>query len=74
MFEDFGDSLQLALRDALSDLFSFLPKLLGALLLIAVGWFLGKVVGGLVTKALRAVRFNEVADKAGMMTSCAMPA
>ena len=64
MFDDFGDSLQVALRDALSDFFTFIPKLLGAVILLLVGWFLGKLIGGLVTKALRAIKFNEVADKA----------
>jgi small-conductance mechanosensitive channel len=64
MFQDFSDSLQLAFRDALSDFFTFVPKLLGAVLLLLVGWFLGKLIGTLVTKALRAVRFNQIADKA----------
>ena len=64
MFQDIGDSLQVAFRDALSDFFAFIPKLFGAVILLLVGWFLGKLVGGLVTKALRAVKFNEVADKA----------
>ena len=64
MFEDLGDSLRLAFRDALSDFFAFIPRFLGALVLLLVGWFLGKLIGGLVTRALRAVRFNEVADKA----------
>jgi len=65
---DFGDSVELAFRDALSDVFTFVPKLLGAAILLLVGWFLGKLVGGLVTRVLRAVRFNEVADKAEIDT------
>jgi mechanosensitive ion channel-like protein len=68
MFQDIGDSLQLAFRDALSDFFSFIPNLIGAIILLVVGWFLGKLIGGLVTKALRAVQFNKVADKAEIDT------
>jgi hypothetical protein len=64
MFDNMGDSLRIAFRDGLSDLFAFIPRLFGAVLLLVVGWLIGKVIGGLVTKALRAVRFNEVADKA----------
>ena len=64
MFEDIGDSLRLAFREALGDLFAFIPRLVGAIVLLLVGWFLGKLIGRLVTAALRAVRFNEVADKA----------
>lgn len=64
MFDDIGDSLQLAFRDALSDFFGFIPNLIGAIILLLVGWFLGKLIGGLVAKALQAVGFNKVAAKA----------
>lgn len=64
MFNNFGDSLQVAFRNALTDVFTFIPKLIGALVLLLVGWFIGKLVGGIVTKALRAVRFNQIAEKA----------
>ena len=68
MFEDFGTSLRVAFQQALSDLFAFVPRLFGAIILLLVGWFLGKLVGKLITSALRAVRFNEVADKAEIDT------
>lgn len=64
MFEDFGDSLRIAFRDALTTLFGFLPNLIGAIILLLVGWFVGKLVGKLVTGALRAVKFNTIAEKA----------
>ena len=49
---------------ALSDLFSFIPRLLGALILLLIGFFVGRAVGGLVTRALRAVKFDQVANRA----------
>ena len=58
MFDDVGDSLQIAFREALSDFFEFIPKLIGAVILLLVGWFLGKLIGRLVTTALRAIRFK----------------
>jgi hypothetical protein len=64
----FGDSIRTALTDMWSDLFTFVPKLLGALLLLLVGWILGKIVARIVTTALRAIRFNEVAQKADIDT------
>src|SRR3712207_1607263 len=64
MFQDIGDSLQVAFRDALSDFFSFIPNLIGAIVLLLVGWFLGKLIGAVVSKVLQAVGFNKVADKA----------
>src|SRR3712207_8240527 len=63
MFQDIGDSLQVAFRDALSDFFGFIPNLIGAIILLVVGWLLGKLIGGLVTKALQAVGLNKMADK-----------
>lgn len=68
MFEDIGNSLRLAFRDALSDFFGFIPNLIGAIILLLVGWFLGKLVGGLVSKGLQAVGFNKIADKAEIDT------
>ena len=59
-----GDAIFLALTNALNDLLLFLPRLLGALLILLVGWLLAKAVEALVAKGLRAVRFNQVADRA----------
>lgn len=68
MFEDIGDSLQVAFREALSDIFRFIPNAIGAIVLLLVGWFVGKIAGGIVTKALRAIKFNQIADKAEIDT------
>ncbi len=57
-------SLDAAFRDALSNLFGIIPAIIGAVLLLIIGWFIGKIVGALVTKALRAVHFDRMADKA----------
>jgi Conserved TM helix len=59
-----ADAVVLALSGALNDLVAFLPRLLGALLILLVGWLLAKAVEALVAKGLRAVRFNQVADRA----------
>ena len=59
-----GEAIFLALTGALSDVVLFVPKLLGALLILLVGWLIAKAVEALVTRGLRAVRFNEVAQRA----------
>ena len=46
-----GDSVQ----TALDSLFGFLPKLLGFLIVLAIGWIVAKVVKTVVTKALEKV-------------------
>src|SRR4051812_45207603 len=59
-----GDAIFVALAGALNALLLFLPRLLGALLILLVGWLLARAVEALVAKGLRAVRFNRVAGRA----------
>jgi hypothetical protein len=61
---NWGDAIFLALTGALNDLVLFIPRLLGALVILLVGWLIAKAVEALVSKGLRAVRFNQVADRA----------
>jgi small-conductance mechanosensitive channel len=60
--------LQSSLIGVAETVVAYLPNLLAAIVLIIVGWLLGKLVGAIVTKVLRAVRFNEVADRAEIDT------
>ena len=59
-----GDAVLYAFTDALSDFAAFIPKLIGALLILLIGWLISSLVGGLVTRGLRMVRFNQIADRA----------
>ncbi len=59
-----GDALRLAFANALTTFFTFIPHLLGALVVLLIGLVVGRVVGGIVTKALRAVKFDQVAERA----------
>ncbi len=61
---NWGDAIFLALAGAVSQLLGFIPRLLGALVILLVGWIIAKAVEGLVSRGLRAVRFNQVADRA----------
>ena len=61
---DTGDAVLYAFTDALSDFAAFIPKLLGALLILGIGWLISSLVSGLVTRGLRMVRFNQIADRA----------
>ncbi len=61
---DTGQAVLLAFTRALGDFAAFIPKLIGALLILLIGWLISRVVSALVTKGLRAVRFNQIADKA----------
>lgn len=59
-----GDAILFALTGALADFMSFIPKLIGALVILLVGWLISSALAALVTKGLRAIRFNQIADRA----------
>jgi hypothetical protein len=61
---DTGDAVLYAFTDALSNFAAFIPKLLGALLILLIGWFISSLVENLLTRGLRMVRFNQIADRA----------
>jgi hypothetical protein len=59
------DMLVEATREFLHQTAAFLPKLLLALLVVAVGWLLAKAVRFAVERALRAINFNVLTERAG---------
>ncbi len=62
------NGIQASFIGVIGAIIAFLPNLLAAIVLIIVGWLLGKLLGAIVTKVLRAVRFNEVAERAEIDT------
>ena len=62
------NGIQASFIGVIGAIIAFLPNLLAAIVLIIVGWLLGKLLGAVVTKVLRAVRFNEVAERAEIDT------
>lgn len=54
------------LRGSLTQLGEYLPRLLGALLILIIGWIVARWIRAGVSKLLLAVRFDEVAKKSGI--------
>ncbi|HBG28424.1 MAG: hypothetical protein A2Y10_11000 [Planctomycetes bacterium GWF2_41_51] len=52
-------------RQMLTRIMAYLPVLLGALIILIVGWIVAKTIRRLVDWLLKAVRFDMLADKAG---------
>lgn len=52
----------------ISKFFSALPNIVGALLILIVGWIIAGVIGGLITRLAQAIRVDTVADKVGINT------
>jgi uncharacterized membrane protein YjgN (DUF898 family) len=59
------DMLVDATREFLHQTAAFLPKLLLALLVVAIGWLIAKAVRFAVERALRAINFNVLTERAG---------
>jgi hypothetical protein len=59
------DMLVETTREFLHQTAAFLPKLLLALLVVALGWLVAKVVRFAVERALRAINFNVLTERAG---------
>jgi Conserved TM helix len=52
---DWGDAILLALTNALNTFLAAIPGVIGALLIILIGWFLSGILGRLVARGLRTV-------------------
>ncbi len=50
----------------LSHLFSAIPNIIGAILLLVIGWIIAGIIGALVIKLAKAVKVDVVGDRAGV--------
>jgi len=53
-------------RQMLTRILAYLPVLLGALVILIVGWIVAKAIKGIIDWLLKVVRFDTLADKAGI--------
>ena len=54
------------IRQMLTRILAYLPILLGALIILIVGWIVAKLIRRAVDLLLKAIRFDVIADKAGI--------
>ena len=62
---DTGDALQASLAAALSTFMAAVPRVLGFLLVLVIGWFIASLIAKAVSALLHAVKFNELAERSG---------
>jgi mechanosensitive ion channel-like protein len=55
-----------SIRESLHQIAVFLPRLLLAIVILVAGWLVAKAIRFAVVKALRAINFNVVTEKAGI--------
>jgi small-conductance mechanosensitive channel len=61
-----GDAVQSAFSTAFGILLAGIPKVIGFLIILLIGWFIASAIAKAVQLLLHAIKFNEVADRAGI--------
>lgn len=62
---DWSGTLMTSLSTAMALFFSAIPKILGFAAILIVGWLLASVAEKAISKALHAVKFNNLAERSG---------
>src|SRR5690606_34490084 len=63
---DWGAAVVASVGGAFAMLLAAVPRIIGFLLILAIGWFIAGLIAKGVGALLRAVRFNELAQRAGI--------
>jgi Conserved TM helix len=61
-----GSAIQDSFASATSLLLSAIPAIIGALIILAIGWFVAALVARGVAAILRRIRFNDLAHRSGL--------
>src|SRR5918911_889019 len=63
---DWGVAVMTSLTSALALLLSAIPKVIGFLVILLIGWLIASALAKVVSSVLRAVKFNDLAQRAGL--------
>jgi hypothetical protein len=63
---DWGVALMTSLTGALAMFMGAIPKVLAFVVILIIGWIIASALAGVVAALLRTVRFNDLADRAGL--------
>jgi hypothetical protein len=63
---DWGAAIYASLAGALALLFSAVPRIIGFVLVMLIGWFMANLIARVVAALLRTVIFNDLAKRAGI--------
>ncbi|MDQ2907905.1 MAG: hypothetical protein M3R44_00970 [Candidatus Eremiobacteraeota bacterium] len=63
---DWSSSIITGVTAGFSQLIGAIPYIIGALILLIVGWFVASIIGGLVGKLARAAHFDHIGDRTGI--------
>jgi hypothetical protein len=63
---NWGDAVMLSVTQALSNFLSFLPALIGAVIILVLGWILSGILAALIEKGLKRLGFEKASQSAGI--------
>jgi Conserved TM helix len=63
---DWGDAVLVSATDALRNFLGFLPQLIGAILVLVIGWIIAGLVAGLIQRILERIGFERAAQSTGI--------
>lgn len=61
----FGETMMASLTGAMTMLFAAVPKILGFIVILLIGWFIASLIAKGVAALLRGVKFDDMAQRAG---------
>ena len=64
--QDWGDAVMVSVTEALQNFLGFLPALIGAILILVLGWIISGLLAGLVERGLKIIGFERAAQSTGI--------
>jgi hypothetical protein len=64
--QDWGDAVMVSVTEALQNFLGFLPALIGAILILVLGWIISGLLAGLVERGLKMIGFERAAQSTGI--------
>ena len=64
--QNWGDAVMVSVTEALQNFLGFLPQLIGAIIILVLGWIIAGLLAGLVEKVLKTVGFEKAAESTGI--------
>jgi hypothetical protein len=62
---DWGEAIMTSVAAALAMFLSVIPKVIGFAVIVIIGWLIASAIAAVAAKLLRAVRFNDLAQRSG---------
>jgi hypothetical protein len=62
---DWSEAITTSMAQALSLLMGAIPRIIGFLVIVAIGWFIATLIAKAVAALLRSIRFNDMAERSG---------